>query len=197
MAQYRVPQNIFMPDRIIGPFTLRQFIYVFTAGAIDLGLYYAFNGGVLFYLIGLPVAAIALILSFVKINDQPIQKVLKSGLGYAGKPKRRIWQKLGPEIQVIQAPKVEKKAVQIRPEEAALKSKLKSLSLMLDTQGWTSIKEKRAEVSGFATVDVPGGVPREAKPVMPSVEQEAVLAPKPVTTTQASPAAEAVEEEIV
>jgi len=178
MAQYRVPQNIFMPDRIIGPFTLAQFLYLFSAGALDLILFYTLGtiSFALFVISALIVSGIGLALTFVKINDQPFHKILLAAAAFYAKPRERAWNRLGElERPVVKAAPPKRAAPAARPPEAEVRSKLKSLALMLDTQGWQSLKEKRPEIAGIKTVDVPGGIPKEAKPIVPPVAKEVAL----------------------
>lgn len=90
MPQYKVPQNLDMQDRIVGPLTMYQFLYLVIGFMV---VYAIFRSGsiVLFIFIGLPVAIIALALAFIKINDQPFLKFLLSLLGFLVRPKISIW----------------------------------------------------------------------------------------------------------
>lgn len=90
MPQYKVPQNLDMQDRIVGPLTMYQFLYLVIGFMV---VYAIFRSGsiLLFILVGLPIALLALALAFIKINDQPFLKFLLSLLGFLIKPKISIW----------------------------------------------------------------------------------------------------------
>lgn len=190
MAQYRVPQSIFLPDRVIGPLTLPQFLYLFTAGAIDLALFFALPLP-LFFLCALPTTALGLALAFVKINDQPFHKIMLAALAFYLKPRARTWRKLPPEeeIPIVKAPPPKKVPLPKRTTEEEMRSRLKSLALILDTQGWASIKEKRPEIAKVETVEVPGGIPKEAKPFVPPVAEEVALPTEIASAAIPAPAA--------
>ena len=88
--RFQVPQFIEVEDKIFGPLTLKQFIYL--AGA----------GGVLFILlkmlplviaifVAIPVVALALALAFYKINKRPFVLVLESAFKYILSNRLYIW----------------------------------------------------------------------------------------------------------
>jgi len=88
--RFQVPQFIEVEDKIFGPLTLKQFIYL--AGA----------GGVLFILLkmlplviaiflAIPVVALALALAFYKINKRPFVLVLESAFKYILSNRLYIW----------------------------------------------------------------------------------------------------------
>ena len=96
MPQYKVPQNIDLEDKIVGPFTMKQFIYLMVGGGLIYGLYQMWlpyeNG--IYYTIaaGIPIGFAAFLLTFIKINDRPFEYFLISLWAYIFKPRRRIWQ---------------------------------------------------------------------------------------------------------
>src|SRR3989344_5073023 len=62
-----------MADRIVGPLTLVQFLYILVGGII---VYFLFStvapvNGTLFILTALPVAVLTLAMAFLKVPDQP------------------------------------------------------------------------------------------------------------------------------
>ena len=69
--QYKVPQKIDLEDKIIGPLTLKQFIYLLGGGMIDYMILSvtqsSFGGWVLIILVSL----IALAFAFVQVEEQP------------------------------------------------------------------------------------------------------------------------------
>lgn len=113
MAQYKVPQNIDMQDKIFGPLTLFQFLYLLVGGMfayllLKTSLY-------LFIAFGVPVILIALAFAFVKVQDQPFSKFLSSLVHYLLTPKTWVWHK-GPTAVVTIAEPPGKAKPTGRPE---------------------------------------------------------------------------------
>lgn len=88
--QFKVPQNIDIQDRILGPLTMVQFIYAVVGGGICYGIFNAVPKPFSFFLI-VPIALFALALIFLKINERPFLDFLISALEYARSPKKRVW----------------------------------------------------------------------------------------------------------
>lgn len=88
--QYQVPQFIDTEDKVVGPFSLRQFAYVGVAALIS-GVCYFFLQTWLFLIIGLVLVGGSLALSFVKINGRPLLKVATAAFYYYWKPQMYVW----------------------------------------------------------------------------------------------------------
>lgn len=132
--QYKVPQNIDLEDKIIGPLTLIQFLYLLVGGIIDYLLLNFLKGGILFYILAIPIAIFALALTFIKIQDRPLSHFVKAGLIYLQSPHVRLWKRQGMKIEFINK-KIEKKKVYKSPPKKRIeKSELEKLAQMLDTQ---------------------------------------------------------------
>jgi len=82
MLQYKVPQNIKMPDQIIGPLTLEQFLYLLFSAAGVYMVYLQFGAGNLFYTISIPLVLLALAFAFVPVNEQPFSKFVLNFLKF-------------------------------------------------------------------------------------------------------------------
>ena len=133
MTQYQVPQFIEVEDRIIGPLTLKQFLYLAFAGAILFVLWFLLKFFV-WIIIAIPIAALAAAFAFIKINDRPFVYFFLAFIGYFMKPKLYLF-RASPPVTREKLP--EKPAEAIVPEKAAesvTRSKLKELALMLDTK---------------------------------------------------------------
>lgn len=96
MRQYQVPQFIDIEDKIIGPLTIKQFLYLAAAGAFALISYYTLNFFV-FIILTMPVAVLALALAFFKVSGVPFPKVMVNMIGYLFKPHLYIWKQRPPE----------------------------------------------------------------------------------------------------
>jgi hypothetical protein len=94
--RFQIPQFIDVEDKIFGPFTLKQFIYV--AGGASAAVACVLTLGVFFgLLVALPVVVLAAALAFYKINNRPFIFILESAFKYATKDKLYIWKKTEPE----------------------------------------------------------------------------------------------------
>ncbi|MBI2175184.1 MAG: PrgI family protein [Parcubacteria group bacterium] len=92
MRQFHVPQFIEVEDKIFGPLTLRQFIYLAGGAAIVIIFYFTLPFW-LMVLFSLPFAALAAALAFYKVNSQPFVHVLGSALSYVFQKKLYLWKK--------------------------------------------------------------------------------------------------------
>lgn len=90
--RFQVPQFIDVEDKIFGPFTLKQFIYL--AGAASVALITTTFFGIFWgLLLASPIIATALALAFYKINNRPFINVLESAFKYMLNDKLYIWKK--------------------------------------------------------------------------------------------------------
>ena len=93
---FQVPQFIEVEDKIIGPFTFKQFVYLAGGAGISFVLFKALPLFISVFLI-VPVALLSLALAFYKINDQPFIQVLESVLKYSLGKKLYVWEKSPPK----------------------------------------------------------------------------------------------------
>lgn len=115
MAQYKVPQNIDMQDKIFGPLTLFQFLYLLVGGMfayalLKISIY-------LFIAFGIPIGVMALAFAFIKVQDQPFSKFLGSLVHYTTTPKNWVWHK-GPTavVTIADAPGTKKPILRPAPK---------------------------------------------------------------------------------
>lgn len=101
--RYKVPQNIDMQDRIVGPLTILQFMYLLIGGAICYLFFQLFSFSI-FVILALPVALFALALAFFKIQDQPFSKFIGASIQYVIKPKKLVWKRQIQKASVSQQP---------------------------------------------------------------------------------------------
>lgn len=99
--RFEVPQFIEVEDKIFGPFTWKQFIYL-AGGAGAAVTLYLLLPFFLFILIGLPIMALAGFLAFHQVNNRPFSIFLESAVRYFTARKLYLWKKR--EQQVIRAP---------------------------------------------------------------------------------------------
>ena len=94
--RYQVPQFIEIEDKIFGPLTIKQFIYLCGGAGISYLVYAAtsaFLPLLVIILIVLPIIAFAVALAFYKINNKPLINVVESALKYYVGGKLYIWKK--------------------------------------------------------------------------------------------------------
>ncbi len=89
--QFQVPQFIETEDKIIGPFTIKQFLYVAAAGGLSFALFFQFTSIVLWLMSSMILGGISLALAFIKINGRPLPTVAIAALSYYWKPRLYIW----------------------------------------------------------------------------------------------------------
>lgn len=90
--EYQVPQFIEVEDKIIGPLTLKQFIYL-AGGAGLCVVFFAYLNLVFAILLSIPVVALAAALSFYKVNGKPFIEVLEAGFTYYTGAKLFLWKR--------------------------------------------------------------------------------------------------------
>ena len=88
--RFQVPQFIEIEDKIFGPLTLKQFIYLAGAGGVLFILLRIFPV-VIAVFIAIPVVALAAALAFYKINKRPFVLVLESAFKYMLSNRLYIW----------------------------------------------------------------------------------------------------------
>lgn len=150
--QYQVPQFIELEDRIIGPLTIKQFLYLAFAGAILFVFWFLF-AFYLWIIIAVPITALALAFAFLKINDRPFVYFFLSFVKYFTKPKLYIFSSV-PTVPVPTLPSIETKGQMDKgdgapkasstsaPGRSALeRSKLKELALNLDIGSERAIEQ--------------------------------------------------------
>lgn len=137
MATYKLIQDIEAEDHILGPLTLRQFIFALIAIfcfymcfiGITKSLYPLFiflPPGIFFGFFALPFG-----------RDQPTEIWFLAKLRFWFKPRRRIWNQSGiKELVTITAPKKIERVLTNGLSENEVQSRLSALANTLDSRGW-------------------------------------------------------------
>lgn len=89
--RFQLPQFIETEIKIVGPFTIKQFLWV-AAGATLLFLDFSVFKGATAILVGLPIAGVAAALAFLKIDDMPLINYIANALSFAFGTKRYTYQ---------------------------------------------------------------------------------------------------------
>lgn len=137
MAQYKVPQDVEAEDKLLGPFTFRQFIYLLIAAAGIAGAWGLFQLFPLLALIPLPFVFFFGVLALPLKKDQPMETYLAAIISFYFKPNRRIWTAGQREstIKIIAPKKAEKSRTRNLTEEEA-SHRLSFLASIIDTEGY-------------------------------------------------------------
>ncbi len=131
--RYQVPQFIEIEDKIFGPLTLKQFIYLAGGGGLTL-VFFTFLPLWLTVILAIPVLAFAAGLAFYEVNGRPLIVALEHATSYFLGSKLYLWK------QRSSAPTPAKIPVQERPTLIVPKlsaSKLKDLSWSLNIKDTT------------------------------------------------------------
>jgi hypothetical protein len=139
MAVYKVPQDVEAEDKLIGPFSFRQFIYlIIVAGAGAIGWFL----GQLFLplaIIPLPIILFFGALALPLRKDQPMETYLAAIVSFYLKPHRRLWSPDGTQTLVeITAPKVIEVHRTKNLSETEAEQRLSYLASIVDSRGWAS-----------------------------------------------------------
>lgn len=137
MATYKVIQDIEAEDKLLGPLTLRQFIYaaiVFVLGFIAFRLAVASPFLVIPFL---PPMIFFGTLAAPFGHDQSSEVWLLAKIRFFLKPRRRIWDQGGvQELVTITAPKKIEKHLTDGLSPTEVKSRLRALATTIDSRGW-------------------------------------------------------------
>ncbi len=98
--RFEVPQFIEVEDKIFGPFTWKQFIYL-AGGAGAAVILYLLLPFILFAMIGVPIMALSGFLAFHQINNRPFSVFLESFVQYVTGKRLYLWRKKTPQEIVI------------------------------------------------------------------------------------------------
>lgn len=88
--RFQVPQFTDVEDKIVGPLTFKQFIYLAGAGGAIVVLF-TFLPRILAIFLALPIAAFGGLLAFYKVNNQSFIKVVESFVKYTLTSKLYLW----------------------------------------------------------------------------------------------------------
>ena len=92
MEQFQIPQFIEIEDKIFGPFTFKQFVYLIGGGGVSFMLLQILPTFIAILIAG-PIIILALALAFYKNNGRPFITMLESAFRYTIGGKLYIWKK--------------------------------------------------------------------------------------------------------
>lgn len=143
--QYKVPQNVDIEDKVIGPLTLRQFMIMLIAVGIIVILNFMMVGALrlLFWLVAMFICAIAITFSFVRYGDQRLEIFAFSAYKTLTKPRKRVWKKESIILQETHkaAPAPEQKETHKKNLDEA-RNDFQRLAEVVDSGGFSTLGGK-------------------------------------------------------
>jgi hypothetical protein len=146
MAEYKVIQDIEAEDKLVGPLSLRQFIYAGGAAIMGYLSFISIAKGVPFLLIAfLPPMLFCMFFAWPWSPDQPTEVWALARIRFYFKPRRRIWDQSGmKDLVTITVPKRIEKIYTDGLTQNEVRSRLNALAETIDSRGWAV---KNANVS--------------------------------------------------
>ena len=139
MAVYKVPQDVEAEDKLLGPFSFRQFIYLIIAALAGFLTYLLGRLFIVLGLLPLPITLFFLALALPLKKDQPMETYLTAIVHFLLKPRKRLWDPEG-NVSLVEITALH------TDDRPALKDfsgheaseRLRYLSRVVDTGGWAT-----------------------------------------------------------
>lgn len=90
--KFQVPQFIETEVKLVGPFTLKQFLWL-TFGAVLIYVLYLAVQRVVFFILAIPIGALFGSLAFVTVNGAPLFNYISYAISFALNPKKYVYKK--------------------------------------------------------------------------------------------------------
>jgi hypothetical protein len=131
--RFEVPQFIEIEDKIFGPLTWRQFLYL--GGGLGMGVVLFFTTNiVIFLLIGLPLAVLAGALAFYPVNNRPFSFFLEAIFNYITKQRLYLWKKKSDVVYKSSRPQNKNVEPSSREKTTLSNKNISSLARRLELQ---------------------------------------------------------------
>ena len=146
--RYQVPQFIEVEDKIFGPLTFKQFIYLAGAGGICLffftllPLYFA-------VLCMIPFIALGFALAFYKVNGRPFLMAIEHAFTYFFGHKLYLWKQRDPKAASSNSIPVPAAAINTLGVPKLSNSRLKDLAWSLNIKDQSKMGVTNTERTGF------------------------------------------------
>ncbi len=138
MGNYKVLQDIEAEDKLLGPLSLKQFIFAAITAVCMYLSFFAVTKHVTFLLVlFVPMAIISGFLAWPWSRDQSTEVWLLAKIRFFLKPRRRIWNQDGmQQLVTITAPKVIERHLTNDLSQIEVRSRLRALADTIDSRGW-------------------------------------------------------------
>jgi hypothetical protein len=128
--RYQVPQFIEVEDKIFGPLTLKQFIYLAGGAGLSFIIYRILPSIFISFIPIIIVMIFSVALTFYKVNNKPFINVVEAAFKYYTSSKLFIWKKIEEKKTATPAQEAKQYAGIMVPKMSD--SKLKDLTWSLD-----------------------------------------------------------------
>lgn len=132
--RYQVPQFIDVEDKIIGPFTLKQFL-IYLGAVLGLIPVYLLSDLSLFITVAIPILGIAVMFAHLKINGKTLFATLLNAAGFYSGGQLSIWRREGQTKPLKIVDPAWQEAIQLTQPPAPRPSSLTHMAQALETQG--------------------------------------------------------------
>lgn len=139
--EYQVPQFIEVEGKVVGPLTLKQFIYIAGAGGFCI-VFFSYLPIMFALLLSAAMVGFAAALAFYKINNKPLINVLQAGFGYYIGPKLFLWKHEEPRTENKNAAPATTVMSPAKNAPRLTQGKLSELAWSLDIKGQNPESEK-------------------------------------------------------
>jgi hypothetical protein len=138
MAQYKVIQDIEAEDKLVGPLSLRQFIYAGIAAVLGyLSFISVAKGGAFLLVLWVPPMLFCMFFAWPWSPDQPTEVWALARIRFFFKPRKRIWDQSGmKDLVTITVPKQVQKVFTNGLSQTEVRSRLSALADTIDSRGW-------------------------------------------------------------
>lgn len=134
MGQYKVPQNVETEDKILGPLSVKQFIYVIIALMWAFLMWRIFSSYIIVALIfAFPVTGFFLLLGFGQREGVPFEDYVVAFIRFLIVPRKRMWIKDDSKEVIVKD--VEKPKDEFALGKNVSSGQLKKLANIIDTRG--------------------------------------------------------------
>jgi len=132
---YNVPQYIDIEDKIAGPLTAKQLLWMFGMGGMLL-MMWGFLDKTTFYIAAVPVVLIFSALAFYRPYGQPLINFVIYSIQYIMRPKLYFWNR--ETTHEVAQKKAQPEIVQRQKNAGLTEDKVKMFAQVLDSQGKNS-----------------------------------------------------------
>ncbi len=133
MGQYKVPQDVEAEDKLIGPLSLRQFIYIIIALAWGGLMWRIFTFNIVIMIIAIiPVSGFFILLGVGRRQEQSFENYFVAFVRFMFVPRIRVWDKDTSHDMIVKA---DEKKPEIITEKNVSRGSLEQLALIMDTHG--------------------------------------------------------------
>jgi uncharacterized protein (DUF58 family) len=127
-----VPQFVDVEDKIAGPLTWRQLLWMIAMGAVLLVLFTTF-GTTLAIVFGIPVVLLFIALAFYKPNGFTLSSFIGQAVLFLFRPKVAVWERpVMPMVSVKSRSENNKPQEEAQPEKQLTRDTLKELARIMD-----------------------------------------------------------------